>query len=335
MSDPRQIAASIVGAIEWQTETQGLCACPGASAHTSASGKKDCRINIDGAPTIFCFHASCAPIVADANKKLRRALGGAGDWAIVLPGGRTLRSGDVLTTAGTIKPREVVKADAITRGVQQGEAALLETIKRNAETMRTKLLEQFNWPLEAICQCSPRLVADRDPEDQFKTWLLALWEPYRVIWNGDIYSSGKPAHSTHFRTVQDFYKIGTPALGNFTAGCSFKPGSYARTKEQMNGRSYMVVESDVLGKDEVGAIFRFINVRLHFNLHAIIDTGGKSLHAWFSAPKNDKIEGRLKAFVTGLACDPKTFSYTQPVRVPGAWRDGKLQRLVWLEEKTR
>jgi hypothetical protein len=28
----------------------------------------------------------------------------------------------------------------------------------------------------------------------------------------------------------------------------------------------------------------------------------------------------------------KIFTYSQPVRVPGAWRNGKLQRLVWLRE---
>jgi hypothetical protein len=34
------------------------------------------------------------------------------------------------------------------------------------------------------------------------------------------------------------------------------------------------------------------------------------------------------------APDPffKVFTYSQPVRVPGAWRDGKLQRLVWPRE---
>ena len=37
----------------------------------------------------------------------------------------------------------------------------------------------------------------------------------------------------------------------------------------------MVIESDTLGKDEVGAVFAYLNRRLKFNLHAIIDTAGK------------------------------------------------------------
>jgi hypothetical protein len=43
-------------------------------------------------------------------------------------------------------------------------------------------------------------------------------------------------------------------------------------------------------------------------------------------------ENRLKAGLEVFGCDPKVFTYSQPVRVPGAWRDGKLQRLVWLRE---
>jgi len=54
--------------------------------HTSANGRKDCRVNVDGAPTIFCFHASCAMAVAEANRRLRRELG-ASPWELRLPDG--------------------------------------------------------------------------------------------------------------------------------------------------------------------------------------------------------------------------------------------------------
>ena len=64
-----------MGRIDWQTEVSGFCKCPGETMHTSANGKKDCRVNVDWAPTIFCFHASCAVAVAEANRRLRRELG--------------------------------------------------------------------------------------------------------------------------------------------------------------------------------------------------------------------------------------------------------------------
>ena len=34
-----------------------------------------------------------------------------------------------------------------------------------------------------------------------------------------------------------------------------------------------------------------------------------------------------------FGCDPKVFTYSQPVRVPGAFREGRLQRLIWLEQR--
>ena len=107
MLDPRQIAFQIVGVIDWQSAVSGFCRCPGEALHTHKTGKKDCRVNVDGAPTIYCFHSSCVPAVTEANKRLRRELG-AGSWEIALPSGRVLRSGDVLQQDGTVKTREVI-----------------------------------------------------------------------------------------------------------------------------------------------------------------------------------------------------------------------------------
>ena len=53
------------------------------------------RLSVDGAPTIHCFHSSCAVTIANANLRLRRELG-AESWELALPGGCELRSGDVL-----------------------------------------------------------------------------------------------------------------------------------------------------------------------------------------------------------------------------------------------
>ncbi len=103
MIDPRQVAERIVGRVDWQTELSGFCKCPGEALHTHANGRKDCRVNIDGAPTIFCFHASCVAVVTEANRRLRRELGAAA-WELRLPNGNVLRSGDVLRKDGTRVP---------------------------------------------------------------------------------------------------------------------------------------------------------------------------------------------------------------------------------------
>jgi len=71
MIDPRQVASRLLGTIDCETEVSGFCRCPGEAFHTGGNRKKDCRLNVDGAPTILCFHASCAPAVAEANRRLR------------------------------------------------------------------------------------------------------------------------------------------------------------------------------------------------------------------------------------------------------------------------
>lgn len=334
MIDPRQIAMSILGSVDWQTEVSGFCRCPGEAMHTSANGKKDCRVNVDGAPTIFCFHASCIGAVAEANRRLRSALAG-GHWAIALPGGTVLRSGDVMKCRVENGERriEIVRREenGLTPRRQDAEEKLiLETLRVNAERFKPELFDFFRWPMGQILEDSPLLVAGRDPEDQFRTW-LKVWPACSTVWIGDVYSSGRPEHRTHFRPVAEWYQIG-PVMGNFTCGSAFRPGTYSRSNENLNGHRFMVIESDTLGHDEVGAVFAYLRRRLHYDLHCIIDTAGKSLHAWFDAPENKVFENRLKAGLEVFGCDPKVFSYSQPVRVPGAWRDGKLQRLVWLRE---
>ena len=326
MMDPRHAAAAIVGGVDWQSLVTGYCRCPGEALHTHKTGKKDCRVCVDGVPTIYCFHASCAPAVAAANQRLRRELGA--PWTLTLPDGRVLRAGDVLQATGLILPRETMLARARATGRDAGEQLVLETTVALAARFRPELFERFHWPFAQILEDSPLQVAGRDPEDQFRTW-LKLWPAESIVWIGDVYSSGLPAHATHFRPLADWYQIG-PVMGNYTCGSAFKPGSFRRSNENIQGQRYLVVESDTLAKDQIGAVFAYLNHRLRYNLHAIIDTAGKSLHGWFDTPRDRQAEARLKAALTVFGCDPKLFTYSQPVRVPGAFREGRLQRMVWL-----
>jgi hypothetical protein len=126
-----------------------------------------------------------------------------------------------------------------------------------------------------------------------------------------------------FRPVAVWYQVG-PVMGNYTCGSSFKPGSFQRSNANLNGQRFLVIERDTLAKDAVRTVFVHLRRRLHYRLHCIVDTAGKSLHGWFDAPRNKVLENRLKAGLVALGCDPKMFTYTQPVRVPGAWRERKL-----------
>jgi hypothetical protein len=178
-------------------------------------------------------------------------------------------------------------------------------------------------------ESSPLLVAHRDPYEQYRLW-LKLWPAHATIWIGDVTDSGSEGSKSHFQSVADWYQLG-PVMGNYTCGAMFRPGSISRSNANVEHRQFLVVESDVLSRDEVGAVFRFMHKRLDYRLHCIVDTAGKSLHGWFKPPTDKTKLARLRAALTGLGCDPKMFNASQPARLPGAERDGKVQKLIWID----
>lgn len=79
-----QIAEKILGAIQ-RTDEGDFCECPGKHLHTTANAAKDCKVMLDGKPTIKCFHASCAGIVDGVNHELRSQIGKVERPAIKIP----------------------------------------------------------------------------------------------------------------------------------------------------------------------------------------------------------------------------------------------------------
>ena len=71
----RHIAEKLLGPISWESEVAGYFQCPGQPLHTTPTSQRDCRITIDGAPTIFCFHQNCASTIDRLNKNLRNKIG--------------------------------------------------------------------------------------------------------------------------------------------------------------------------------------------------------------------------------------------------------------------
>ncbi len=115
---------------------------------------------------------------------------------------------------------------------------------------------------------------------------------------------------------------------------TFQPGSFQRSNEKIVARRFLVVESDTLDKNQVGAVFRWLRDGVGMRLAAIIDTAGKSLHAWFDYPEEAVVD-ELKVMLPVLGCDPKLFTPSQPVRLPGALRDSRFQHLVYISKEVR
>lgn len=71
LSERQRIATVLLGNIEWQSETQGRCTCPGIEKHTTGNGARDCFVYLDDKPSIHCVHNSCHGVMETYNYRLR------------------------------------------------------------------------------------------------------------------------------------------------------------------------------------------------------------------------------------------------------------------------
>jgi hypothetical protein len=185
------------------------------------------------------------------------------------------------------------------------------------------------------------------PNDPAEGWrsLLRLFKEDDVVWIGGKYDScgadapesKKECCRRHFRTAGEWQKE-REAPEQFTCPSVFKPGTHSRCNEAVMARRYLVIESDVLSKDQMCGVFQWC--RQFMRLRAIMDTGRRSLHGWFEAPPPE-VEAELKIILPNLGrrpedpptLDPALFKLAQPCRLPGAWREpGKVrQALLYLD----
>lgn len=303
-----QIVEGLLGTMEWLSNTEGYCECPGKGDHHTKSGRRDCKVYLDKIPTIYCVHSSCRQAVEAKSTELRKALAEPGSSH-----GKGPRR---------ITAQERARIQLFLRK---------EGIRKRAAASREQVLAGWRWPMAEIITSSPTIVPGLPSSDWRQ--LLSLFNERDVVWCGDWLDSGRPEHSRHFRTREQWL-AGSVVPGQFVCPSTFMPGSFSRGNACIKERRFLVVESDTLAKDEVGAIFRWLREKCKLPLRAVVDAAGKSLHGWFDYPKDDELED-LRLILPQLGCDPKLFTPSQPVRLPGAYRTENcaFQRLLFLDTK--
>jgi len=300
-----EIAEQILGRIDWMTPTEGYCDCPGQNRHSNKSSRRDCAVYLDHTPTLHCVHHSCENIITATNKKLRDAI---------------LRG----------KPAEARRITAEDKA-RKRERDDSERVRLRAAKALPQVLKEFAWPYQQIVASSPTSITGNEPEH----WKLLLqkFETNDVVWIGDKFDSGRSEHAKHFKPAGEWLKH-RAAPAPFICPVAFKNTSCARSNDNLVARRFLVVESDTLSRDAAGAVFRWLHEGCDLKLVAIVDTAGKSLHGWFEF-EEDLLDD-LKLVLPAFQCDPKLFTASQPVRLPGALRDGmagKYQKLVYLSPK--
>jgi hypothetical protein len=302
----QSIAEASLIIIEWQDASTGFCKCDGEHLHSHPTGKRDCKVMLNGAPTVFCLHTSCTYHIEQANHRLRSAIG------------KAQRGGTVEQWKPTPEDRARQKAKAAQERLKERAACSLASIlSRHAITERDFRIS------------SPKTLDNLPCYD----WRLhlQLFKADDVVWIGDVQSSGRPENMANFRPVGEWLKQ-SECPGSFTCGSTFKNNSYSRSNENVLNRRFLVIESDTLQRLEMLAVIQWC--RLFMRLKAVVDTGGKSLHGWFEYPSEAALE-QLKIILPQLGCDRALFKASQPCRLPGAWREekGNWQKLLWLDLK--
>ena len=161
---------------------------------------------------------------------------------------------------------------------------------------------------------------------------MGLFPASDAVWIGrDKRDSGSPRHRQRFRTAQQWLRAPT-CPGTFICPNAFRPGVHERFIEHVLAPRFLVLESDdALNRDQVGAVFRWIETSLNLRLRAVVDSGNKSLHGWFDYPSMGVFQ-KLRLWLPAMGCDPALFALNQPCRLPGAWRfeTSRYQRLLYL-----
>ena len=300
-TDRRTIVEHLFPDVWWKDETTGYITCPGQDTHNGKNGPRDCRVKIDDVPTIYCVHESCEDGINVSNRALRRAIAS---------------SAPVVPT--TEQKRRTAAAKA--------KAAREDSIKLRAKKSLPSVLKHYSWPYDQIGKDSSDQVGEDVRQTMFRAF-MGMFESADIIWIGDVSDTGQHHHASHFKTKAEWLADEIP-VGPLTCPSCFEPGTYSRSKDNVVVQRYLVVESDSLTKNEVGAIFRWLDEKVELPLRAVVDTAGKSLHGWFEFPPPDVL-AELKIMLPAMACDSKMFGPSQPCRLPGGLRDEKIQKLIY------
>ena len=283
--------------------------CPGVALHTTPNAPHDCIVyNNHGIPFLHCFHQSCYHVRRAVNATLYKAAL-AGHPAFARFDGRR-----------ALTARQEAYDDA---------CAEVERERNSAKATLPCILSDHQWPEHAIIADSPCPIEPRVDDHWWQ--LLCLFEDNDVVWIGrDKYDSGRPGHRWRFKTPTSWFRPRKPP-GVFVCPNPFVPGVHARTVRNVLSRRFLVVESDVLARDEIGAVFQWIEQYLQLPLRAVVDTGNRSLHGWFDYPQ-PALLAKLRMWLPVFGCDPAMFAPNQPCRLPGAIRPetDSPQRLLYL-----
>lgn len=287
--------------------------CPGWQLHTKPGREADVKV-LGGRPVLKCFHTSCEAEVTAVNREL---------WAEL----------DEL-------PLE-----------ERPQQTLEEKIALEKEKKLRRQLRELNWSAkhrllpklskvspEEWLKHSPCPLAEVTQEEQAKLFLQALyrqkfnydWE-YQHLWIGERWESG-PDFTGNFRTVADWLKVKYPLGPQVSTWLFHRRVLDTGERKRANAlrKLFLVLDCDHLDYETQGGVIEWVANAKHLclRLRAIVDTGGKSLHSWFSLPPEPPPWPERE-----LDFEGDLLSATRPI--PGACLRNQVREQRWLEKVQR
>lgn len=324
----RTVAEKLLGRISWESETKGICKCPGADLHANPGDAA--TVFLDAAPTLHCFHQSCAAQVANANSRLRSFIGSAEKYP-----DKAHRLDKLIAQVSTGKeqPQEA-SSEPSSPHVDEGndnQEDELHRVKMLARANLPAITAEFPLQPDDWVDISPIRLPEDAQRDDWRLLLQVLPQEDRV-WIGDFRDSGRPEHMKHFREAGTWLRE-KECPRPFICPACFQPSSIQRSEANVMWNRFVIVESDTLSKPEMGSVFLWL--AKSWPLVAVVDSGNKSLHGWFERPQGlpPKKWKENEAVLEGLGCDLAMLRPAQPCRLPGWLRQetGRWQSLLYLD----
>jgi hypothetical protein len=168
-----------------------------------------------------------------------------------------------------------------------------------------------------------------DPQaSEFKRFLQAAFAPTEVVCICDAVEDGRPVSAGSFIPVEDWIArfdgpesriLSREREGIFVRINPFRPNLYSGSDNDVSAYRHVLVEFDDKPKAEQEKLFRDSGLPIT----VLIDSGGKSIHAWVrvDAPNRKEWDARRDIIYSSIpGIDAKNKNPSRYSRLPGAWR---------------
>lgn len=214
-----------------------------------------------------------------------------------------------------------------------------------ARKHRQRLVERFAFEPADVWDDSPQRIDSDLVASCPRHFLATLFPPDAVVWTGEVHHSGKPVHADRWKPCADWLSSDGP-IGPMTTPAIWQPGIHSRTGRNVTSAPFTVLDFDGFDgtsprtEEELRvhlhaslALIRWLRESLHWQLAAILHTGGKSLHAWLHNPGPEALAS-LRGASAPLGIDAGLIGRPEhPCRLPGQRhsKTGGVSRVMWLQ----